>query len=162
MKCVDAQKLIKPYLEDTLPDKEMISFLEHVEGCPDCREDLEIYLAVYTVLEKDEELQQGGGNFTDALRHRLKFSKDELEKRTVRSSLSWVLVIFAETILLCALMLSIRPHIEQRRTMKRLDYDYRNAAVSEAESEEALSERITELPGDEILAVTDADVQVEK
>ncbi len=151
MKCVDAQKLIRPYLDNTLPDKEMIPFLEHVNHCPDCHEDLEIYMALYGVLDKEEETEYHNENFARAVEEKLLSSKDDLEKRSMHSSLSWTLVILAETVLLCALILGIRPHIEQQRTMDRFDFSYKAMRLQEAESEEALSEKITELPGDEIM-----------
>ena len=36
MDCVRAQKLIRPYLDGKLSDRELEEFLDHVESCPAC------------------------------------------------------------------------------------------------------------------------------
>lgn len=46
MTCKEAEKLVMPYINDDLTDEELQEFLEHMESCPDCREELEIYFTV--------------------------------------------------------------------------------------------------------------------
>lgn len=46
MTCEEAEKLVMPYIRDELTDNELEAFLEHVEGCGSCREELEIYFMV--------------------------------------------------------------------------------------------------------------------
>ena len=53
--CLEAQKMIEPYLEGNLSDEEMRRFIEHIDGCPECHEELEIFYTVYEALEDDEE-----------------------------------------------------------------------------------------------------------
>ena len=40
MKCIEAQQLIKPYLKKELSDRELERFLDHVENCPECYDEL--------------------------------------------------------------------------------------------------------------------------
>ncbi len=47
MDCVRAQKLIRPYLDGKLSDRELEEFLDHVETCPACHDELEIYFSIY-------------------------------------------------------------------------------------------------------------------
>ena len=51
MKCVEAQRKMRAYAEGSLPDKEAEQFLDHVEGCRDCYEELELYLLVQTTVD---------------------------------------------------------------------------------------------------------------
>lgn len=46
MTCKDAEALVMPYIRKELPEYEMEEFLEHIEGCENCKEELEIYYTV--------------------------------------------------------------------------------------------------------------------
>lgn len=46
MLCKEAQRLIVPYIKEELTDEELEKFLGHVNSCPDCMEELEIYFMV--------------------------------------------------------------------------------------------------------------------
>ena len=54
MKCAEAQKRIRPFLKRELPPEDLESFLQHIENCPDCYEELELYLMIQAALEEDE------------------------------------------------------------------------------------------------------------
>lgn len=60
MDCQEAQRLVMPYIQDELTDKELEDFLEHVETCPVCQEELEIYFMVSLGLR---QLDEGSGSF---------------------------------------------------------------------------------------------------
>lgn len=55
MDCMKAQKLIRPYLEGQISDRELEEFLDHVENCPECHDDLEIYFSIYETLGDDSD-----------------------------------------------------------------------------------------------------------
>lgn len=44
--CKEAESLVMPYIRNELTDEELQEFLEHIEHCPECREELEIYFTV--------------------------------------------------------------------------------------------------------------------
>lgn len=60
MDCREAQKLVMPYIQDELTDRELEDFLEHIETCPACQEELEIYFMVSLGLK---QLDEGTGSF---------------------------------------------------------------------------------------------------
>ena len=60
MKCREAERLVMPYIQDELTDGELEEFLEHVETCPSCQEELEIYFMVSLGLR---QLDEGTGSF---------------------------------------------------------------------------------------------------
>ena len=60
MDCREAQRLVMPYIQDDLTPEELEGFLEHVESCPDCREELEIYFTVALGLR---QLDEGSGSY---------------------------------------------------------------------------------------------------
>lgn len=55
MDCRDAEKLVVPYIKDELNMEELDDFLEHVEHCDNCMEELEIHYMVDVGLRKLDE-----------------------------------------------------------------------------------------------------------
>ena len=46
MTCKEAESLVMPYIHHELDDRQMEEFLEHIENCENCKEELEIYYTV--------------------------------------------------------------------------------------------------------------------
>ena len=59
MDCKEEEKLIPPFLQDDLYGKDLEDFIEHIETCPDCKEELSIQFLVAEGLERLE----AGNNF---------------------------------------------------------------------------------------------------
>ena len=54
MDCKKAQSLVTAYIMRKLNDKDLEDFLEHVDSCEECYEELEIYYTVhYTIARLD-------------------------------------------------------------------------------------------------------------
>jgi len=52
MTCAEAEKLVIPYINDKLSLTELEDFIDHVETCEKCREELEIHYMVDVGLKK--------------------------------------------------------------------------------------------------------------
>ena len=59
MDCKEEEKMIPAFLQDELYGKELEYFIEHIEGCPECKEELSIQFLVSEGLERVE----AGNNF---------------------------------------------------------------------------------------------------
>lgn len=46
MTCVEAEKMVVPYMKDELSPTELEDFLDHIHTCENCREELEIHYMV--------------------------------------------------------------------------------------------------------------------
>ncbi len=77
MDCREAQRLVGNFIEDTLESKKLPDFLEHVESCEACKEELSIQFLVH------EGLQRLGEGSTFDLQYELQ-QKLESAKRRVR------------------------------------------------------------------------------
>ncbi len=56
MTCLDARKRIYDYLNKKLPDEELKEFIDHINGCNECMEELRITHMVYSgVAELDSD-----------------------------------------------------------------------------------------------------------
>lgn len=60
MTCMEAEKLVIPYINDRLSGCQLEDFVEHIKTCENCREELEIHYMVDVGLKK---LDQGEGTF---------------------------------------------------------------------------------------------------
>ena len=55
MNCVTSQQMIRAYLDGYLSDRELEEFLNHVQTCPDCFDELEVYYSIYRTLNDVDE-----------------------------------------------------------------------------------------------------------
>ncbi len=55
MTCREAESLVIPFIHDELDDETAADFLEHVDSCADCREELEIYYTVEAGIRQLDE-----------------------------------------------------------------------------------------------------------
>ena len=60
MTCKEAESLVMPYIKNELTDEELFEFLEHIEHCPECREELEIYFTVDVGIRQLDSKSIGG------------------------------------------------------------------------------------------------------
>ncbi len=77
MTCREAERMVMPYINGELTDAELEDFLEHIDGCRECREELEIY---FTVDVGIRQLDEGTGtyNIKGALETALELSKQHI------------------------------------------------------------------------------------
>lgn len=60
MTCQEAERLVTPYIRDELSGDELEAFLNHIDECSNCREELEIYFMVDVGLK---QLDNGSGTY---------------------------------------------------------------------------------------------------
>ena len=100
MDCVRTQQLIKSYLDGYLSDRELEEFLNHVQTCPDCFDELEVYFSVYRTLADVDE--KGDYNFRKKLRRKLDGSRAYLTRRSQSKALRTGMILAAELALAAA------------------------------------------------------------
>lgn len=107
MTCQEAERLVMPYINNKLADEELEAFLEHIEGCENCREELEIY---FTVEIGIKQLETGNGSFNikEALETALDLSKQRLLKVRMWSIIRYVVNTLCALGTILTLMLQLR------------------------------------------------------
>ncbi len=80
MNCNEAEKLIPDFLKDNLDNQETIAFLEHVNQCASCREELTIQFLVSTGLKRLED--DGDFNLQEELNGKLREAGRQVRIRT--------------------------------------------------------------------------------
>lgn len=77
--CKEAEKLVIPYINGQLGDRQLAGFVEHIGKCEDCREELETYYIMYKGLMQLEEKEDLPMNMIEALNEELEASKHHLQ-----------------------------------------------------------------------------------
>lgn len=75
MTCQEAEKMVIPYIHGELTDEELEGFLEHIETCDDCLEELEIYFTVDLGIRQLDSEDTGSYNIKGALENTLEMAK---------------------------------------------------------------------------------------
>lgn len=98
MTCLEFQGLMIRYINGELSYKEKEKFMEHVESCADCKEEMEIYYIILTSMKQlDEDRQLSDDFHAEYLRH-LKKTAEELASRRkarVRRRMAFPVVVGA-------------------------------------------------------------------
>ena len=86
MTCKETEKMIPFFLQDDLETEELREFMEHIDECNDCKEELTIQFLVTEGMSRLEE-----GNVFD-LQNELRYCMDEAGHTLKRSEgLQWLL-----------------------------------------------------------------------
>lgn len=89
--CKEAAKMVIPYIEEQLCDKDLRKFVKHIQRCPECREELETYYIVYKGLMQLDEKEELPMNIIEALNEDLDISNLHLRNMSLFYVLSEVL-----------------------------------------------------------------------
>ena len=60
-KCKEVQSNILPFFQGKLDIKQLELFLDHIEDCETCREELEVYFTLHTAMQILEDKHQANG-----------------------------------------------------------------------------------------------------
>lgn len=101
MNCKETEKMISLFLQDELEGKSLEQFVEHIEQCPECKEELSIQ---FLVTEGMERLEEGNNfNLQNALSDRLGDAKSCIK---VHKGLQHTLICL-ETAVAVAILIAI-------------------------------------------------------
>jgi hypothetical protein len=78
MTCIEAQSLITSYVNDELNISELEDFLEHVNSCPSCREELGVYYALLTAMKQLDEDRNLSADYNQELEDKLHRSQERI------------------------------------------------------------------------------------
>jgi len=78
MTCLRAQSLITPFIDDKLNIKELEEFIDHINSCDVCREELEVYFALLTAMKQLDEDKNLSDNFSRELALKLERLQEKI------------------------------------------------------------------------------------
>lgn len=100
MKCIEARRMVSPFVDKKLTDKETEQFLKHIEHCSDCMDELDIYFTMYKAMDTLDSGLHHEYDFKKMLENEIRGVRYGIMRRKmVRASRSIILVL-AEILLL--------------------------------------------------------------
>ena len=89
MNCQTAESMVTRYIEHDLSVDDLEGFIDHVENCPSCYDELETYFIVHAAVQQlDEESKDSTLNLQELLREDIRKSKRYILKMKLRRTLS--------------------------------------------------------------------------
>lgn len=86
MDCREAQALIVPFIEGKLNDEQNEKFIQHIENCSDCYDELEVYYIVMVGVKQLDEDEHILVDFKGALKKYIASKKEAIAKKHSRST----------------------------------------------------------------------------
>lgn len=111
MTCLEAEKMVNPYINNELSISELQDFMEHIENCENCREELEIYYMVDVGLKKLDE-EQGTYDIVGDLKRHLEESRGVLRRFTAFEAWKYAVETLTAMALTVTVMLQVRLWIQ--------------------------------------------------
>lgn len=79
MTCMKAQGQITAFINDELNITELDKFIDHIDSCEDCKEELEVYYTLLTAMKQLDEDK----NLSDDFNQELKEKLDKTQERII-------------------------------------------------------------------------------
>jgi hypothetical protein len=78
MNCIDIQRLILPFINKKLNLNQLDEFIHHINSCPNCMEELEVYYVLFEGMRQLDEDKELSNNFHEDLKNLIRESDDRI------------------------------------------------------------------------------------
>lgn len=94
--CLTAESMVSKYINHTLVADELEEFLDHVESCSSCYDELETYFIVYEAIQQLDEKEDGTVfDFQKLLKQDIRRSRRLIRQRRIVRYATGILVVAA-------------------------------------------------------------------
>ena len=108
MDCRTAESMVNRYIDHTLKVDELEEFLDHVESCPSCYDELETYFIVHEVTQQlDDQAENTVLDFKTLLAQDIRKSKRYIHKRRGMQFAAGMLILMLTGVLIVFLIFLI-------------------------------------------------------
>lgn len=107
MTCREAERLVMTYINGSITDDELKDFLEHIEHCGECREELEIYFTVDVGIRQLDE-ETGSYNISGDLETELELSRQRIHTLRLLQTARYAVNTLCFWALLVVIILQVR------------------------------------------------------
>lgn len=95
MNCVEAQGMVGSFIEHKMDMRTKEAFLDHVDSCSDCMEELEIHFIFYTGMKQLDQEKTFSDDFHQELMERLEKEKEKIRRHHFFSELKRYIMVAA-------------------------------------------------------------------
>lgn len=105
MDCRTAESMVTRFIDHSLSVNELEEFLDHIETCPSCYDELETYFIVHEAMQQLDEKEDGTVlDFKKLLEQEIRRSRRSIrQKRGLRFTLG--LICMAAAVVLCVFVI---------------------------------------------------------
>ena len=100
MKCIEARRMVTPFVDKKLTDKETEQFLKHIEHCSDCMDELDIYFTMYKAIDTLDSGIHHEYDFKKMLENEIRSARHGILRRKVVRAARSIILILAEILLI--------------------------------------------------------------
>lgn len=100
MTCMEVRRMVTSYIDRTLNDEEMELFLDHIEHCSDCMEELDIYYTLYKAMDTLDSGSHQEYNFQKMLEEDIHMAHRTLFRHKLSRTIRFAVVLLAEVLLI--------------------------------------------------------------
>lgn len=93
MDCREAQSLIVPFVKGELDRNKAKAFFSHIDSCPNCRDDLEVYYVLLIGLKQLDDDTSGSLDLHGQFEKNLNDARSEVMKKQLGIVEKWIIVI---------------------------------------------------------------------
>lgn len=108
MNCMEARRMVTPYIKGELSEKELEQFLKHIEQCSDCMDELDIYFTVYQAMDRLDAEDHPDYNFKRMLNESLHAARRRIVLSRFFRLLRTILLLLTDLLLLLCIIMGIR------------------------------------------------------
>lgn len=83
MNCVEAQGMVSAFIEQKMDIKTKEAFLEHVDSCEECMEELEIHFIFYTGMKQLDQEKTFSDDFHQELMDFLEKEREKIRRHHI-------------------------------------------------------------------------------
>ncbi len=129
MNCIEARRMVTPFIKKELSDRETEQFLNHVEHCADCMDELDIHFTVYKALDTLDSGVHHEYDFRRMLNEEIRNARRRILRRKMFRALYWLVLFLTELLL----VMSIYTGYQQKRERSEKRQSQEIEAITESE-----------------------------
>ena len=132
MDCKRALELITQFINGQLNTEETQAFLDHIDSCPECREELEVTYSLMTALKQLDEDTDLSENYSEELNEKIEvcYLNELKRKRSCARRRALLAVVIVLLVLQSGITLKVKRKEEDRRFFRMI------AGLEEVEPED--------------------------
>ena len=137
MNCMEARRMVTPYVNRTLTDQETEIFLDHIEHCSDCMEELDIYFTLYKAMDSLDSGSHQEYNFKKMLEDDIQTARRAIFTHKLTRIIRMGIIFAAEVLLILSVVIGYGMRSPQpaqstfQRAMLRLHPHYHSKQAEE-------------------------------
>lgn len=134
MTCMDAQNLITPFIRGQLDMAKLEEFLAHINGCPICMEELDVYYALLTAMEQLDDDKELSNNYSEDLKLKIKEYEEMIRRAKARRIRKRFYFLFVMVTFVMISSISFGKSQVNQEVVKRPNFDLNYAGIPDDKS----------------------------